>query len=87
MNSLQSYKLSYVNSVVLNPPSLVPLDSVAANCLNKMEGVMVDVVMCLHSLGARSARKDEDEDNDHVDDSLSYLNQTNVLDFLKGAQR
>ena len=71
----------------LNPPPSVPLDLVAVNRLQKMEGVMVDVVKCLHSLGARSARKDEDEDNDHVDDSLSYLNQTNLLDFLKGAQR
>ena len=48
---------------------------------------MVDVVKCLHSIGATPARKDEDKDNDHDDDSLLSLNQTNLLDFLKGAQR
>ena len=48
---------------------------------------MVDVVKCLHFLGTRPARNDEDEDHDHDDDSLSSLNRTNLLDFLKGAQR
>ena len=38
VNSLQTYKLSYVNSVDLNPPFLVPLNSVAANCLEKWKG-------------------------------------------------
>ena len=76
-----------MNSVDLNSPSLVPIDSVAANRLDKMEGVMVDVSKCLYSLGERSARKDEDEDSDHDGDSLLSLNRTNLLDFLKGAQR
>ena len=87
MNSLRSYKISYINSVDLNPNSLVPIDSVAINRLDKLEGVMVDVVKCLHFLGTRPARNDEDEDHDHDDDSLSSLNRTNLLDFLKGAQR
>ena len=87
VNSLRSYKLSYVNSVDLNPPSPGSLDSVAANRLDKMEGVMVNVVKCLHFLGARSAKKDDDEDTDHDDNSLLSLNRTNLLDFLKGAQR
>ena len=85
VNSLRSYKLSYINSINLNPPLSIPLDLVAANCPDKMEGVMVDVVKCLHSLGARPARKDEDKDNDHADNSLLSLNQTNLFDFLKGA--
>ena len=71
----------------LNPLSSAPLDLVAANRLDKMEGVMVNVVKCLHYLRARSARKDEDEDSDHDDDSLLSLNRTNLLDSLKGAQR
>ena len=59
----------------LNPPSSAPaLDSVATNRLDEMEGVMVSVVKCLHSLGTRSAWKHDDEDNDHDDDSLSSLN-------------
>ena len=86
INSIRSYKISYVNSVDLNPPSsALGLDSVATNQLDKMEGVMVSVVKCLHSLETGSARKHDDEDNDHDDDSLSSLNQTNMLDFLKGA--
>ena len=71
----------------LNLPSSAPLDSVTANRLDKMEGVMVDVVKCLHPLGARSARKADDEDTDQDEDSLLSLNRTNLLDFLKGAQR
>ena len=71
----------------LNPPSSAPLESIAANHLDKMKGVMVDVVKCLHSLGSRSAKKDDDEDTDHDDDSLLLLNRTNLLDFFKGAQK
>ena len=76
MNSLCSYKykLIYINSVDLNPPSSVPLDSVAANWLDKMEGSMVNVVKCLNSLTPRPARNDEDEDNDYDDNSQSSLN-------------
>ena len=73
MNSLRSYKISYINSVDLNPNSLVPIDSVAINRLDKLEGVMVDVVKCLHSLWELSARNDKDEDNDHDDNSLLLL--------------
>ena len=69
----------------MNPPLSVPLDWVATNRLDKMEGVTVDIVKCLHSLGARSARKDDNEDNDHDEDSLLSLNRTNLLDFFKGA--
>ena len=86
INSIRSYKISYVNSVDLNPPSSAPgLDSVATNRLDKMEGAMVSMVKCLHSLGVRSAWKYDDEDDDHDDDSLLSLNQHNMLDFLKAA--
>ena len=86
INPIQSYKISYVNSVDLNPPSSAPaLDSVATNRQDQMEGVMVSVVKCLHSLGTRFAWKHDDEDNDYDEESLSSLNQTNMLDFLKGA--
>ena len=70
----------------LNPSSSPPaFDSVATNQLDKIEGAMVDVVKCLHSLGTRFAWKHDNEDNDHDDDSLLSINQTNMLDFLKGA--
>ena len=81
VNFLRSYKLSYVNWINLNPPSLVLLDSVAANWLDKMEGLTVNVVKCLHSLTPRPARNDEDEDNDHEDDSQSSLNWLHIQDF------
>ena len=71
----------------LNPPLLAPLDLVSSNYLDTMEGVVIDVVKCLRSLGERSARKDEDEDTNHNDDSLSSFNQTNFLDFFKSAQK
>ena len=70
-----------------NPASSAPLDSDATNRLKKMERVMVNVVKYLHSQGARSARKDEDEDTDYDNNSLSSFNRSNLLDFLKGAQR
>ena len=87
VNSLRTYKLSYVNSVGLNPPSSVPLDLVAANRLDKMEGLMVNVVKCLHSLTHRPPRNDEDENNDHDDDSQLSLNRLQIQDFFQGAQR
>ena len=85
VNSLCSYKLIYVNSIDLNPPSSVPLDSAAADHLDKMEGLMVNVVKCLNSLTAKPTRNNDDND-DQDDNSQSSLNQTNMLNFFKGAQ-
>ena len=76
MNSLQSYKLKYVNSIDLNQPSSVPLDSVAANRLDEMEGLTVHVVKCLHPLTPRPTRNDKDEDNDHDDESTLVMIST-----------
>ena len=48
---------------------------------------MVNMVKCIHSLGKCAARKHDDEDDDHDDDSQSSINQNNVLDFFRGAQK
>ena len=72
----------------LNSPSPAPgLDSVATNRLENMEAAMVSMVKCIHSLGKHTARKHDDEDDDHDDDSQSSLNQNNMLDFFRGAQK
>ena len=86
VNFLQSYKLSYVNSVDLNPPSLVSLDSVAANRLDKMEGLLVKVVKNINYLTLKLARNDEDDDDDQDDNSQSSFKRINMRDFLKDAQ-
>ena len=68
-------KISYVNSMDLNPPFLAPvLDSVVTNRREKMEVTIVNMVKCIHSLGKQNARKHNGEDDDNNDDSQLSLN-------------
>ena len=70
INSIRAYKLSYVNSMDLIPPSPSPAnDSGLANRMDKMDVMMVDMIKCIHSLGRRSNRNNEDDSGDHDDDS------------------
>ena len=86
INTIRAYKMSYVNSIDLNPPSPAPgVDSVAINRLEKMDSRMSDMMRCIHSLGLHVSQRDKDEDADHDDDSQSSLNHSNMMDFYKGA--
>ena len=88
INSIRAYKISYVNPMDLNPPSPAPVvDSVVTNRLEKMEFTMVNIVKCIHSLGKHAAWKHDHEDDDHDNDSQLSLNQSNMLDFYRGAQK
>ena len=87
VNSLRSYKLSYVNSVDLLPPSS-PLDSVATNRLDKLEGMLVNTLKFadqtnrrINSLTSKFAVNKEDDDDD--EDSQSSLNEDAIWDFLR----
>ena len=44
VNSFRVYKLSYVNSIDLHQHPSVPLDPVAADCLDKVEGLLVKTI-------------------------------------------
>ena len=87
VNSLRVYKLSYINSVYLLPPSSHH-NSIAANRLDKMKGVLANqsslpigrINKKLNSLTSQYAENDDDED------SQSSLNDCTIMDFLKGAQ-
>ena len=48
---------------------------------------MVNMVKCIYSLGKRAAWKHDDENDDHDNDSQSSLNQNNMLDFFRGAEK
>ena len=48
---------------------------------------MDTMVKCIYSLGKRAARKHDNEDDDHDDDSRSSLNQNNMMDFSRGAEK
>ena len=72
----------------LNPPSQAPgMDSVATNRLEKIDVKMNDMMKCIHSLGKHAARKHADENDDHDDDSQSFLNHTNMMDFFRCAEK
>jgi len=85
INSIWSFKLSYVNSVDFLPPSSPPLDSAAENRLDKLEGMLVST---LNAVGQTNrminslTSKEEDVDDD--EDSQSSLNENCTWDFLKG---
>ena len=77
LNFLRAYKLSYVKSVNLHPSSS-PLDSVAANRLNKLEGMLVKSIKSadqtnrrLNSLTSKFAVNKEEEENDDDNDEDS----------------
>ena len=91
MNSLQAYKLSYVNSVDLLPPSS-HLDSSAVNRLDKLKGMLAQSIKFvnwtnkkINSLTSQLATENGD-DSDNDEGSLSSLNEGTIIDFLRGAQ-
>ena len=89
VNSLQACKLSYVNSVDLLPPSSHH-DSVAANRLDKLEGMLVKSIKFANrtykKLNSLTSQYAENDDNDDDEDSQSSLNDRTIMDFLKGSQ-
>ena len=70
----------------MNPPSLVSLDSIAANRLDKMEGLLTEIVNIIKSMTSRPARNEEDEDYDQDDESQSSLNRLHMRNSFNGAQ-
>ena len=48
---------------------------------------MDNMVKCIHSLGKHAAQKHADENDDHDDDSQSFLNHTNMMDFFRCAEK
>ena len=86
INSIRAYKISYVNSMDLNPPSPVH-DSGLTNRIDKMDLKLTNLIQCIHSLGKHSDRNNEDDSGDHDDDSQSSLNRKNMSDFYQGAHK
>ena len=86
INTFRAYKISYVNSMDLNPSPPV-LDSGFTNQLDKINVMMANMIKCIHSLGKHSDQTNDNEDDDHDDDSQSSLNQKNVSDFYRGAHK
>ena len=86
INSIRAYKLSYMNSMDLNPPSPVN-DSSLANQMDKMDVMMTNLIQCVYSIGRHSNRNNEDDSGDHDDDSQSSLNKKNMSDFYQGAHK
>ena len=86
INSIRAYKLSYVNSMDLIPPSLSPVNDPSINDrMDKMDVMMMDMIKCIHSIGRHSKQNDEDDGGGYDDDSQSSLKKKNLLDFRKGA--
>ena len=85
INTIWAYKISYVNSMDLNPLSSI-LDSGLTNQMDKMD-IMASMIKCIHSLGKHSDRTADDEDDDHDKDSQSSLNRKNMSDFYRGAHK
>ena len=86
INSIRSYKLSYVNSVDLLPQPSPPLDSAAENRLDKLEGMLVSTLKAVGQTNKRiNSLTSREEDDDDDEDSQSSLNENYIWDFLKGA--
>ena len=92
VNSLRSYKLSYVNSVDLLSP-LSHQDTVFVNRLDELEGLLVKSIKFAdqtdkktNSLTSKLTAKHTDGVDDD-EDSQSSLNEGTILDFLRGAQK
>ena len=55
INSIRAYKLSYVNSMDLIPPSPSPASDPGINDrMDKMDVMMMDMIKCIHSIGRHS---------------------------------
>ena len=88
INSIRAYKLSYVNSMDLIPPSPSPVDDPDVNTrMDKMDVMMMDMIKCIHSIARHSPRNNEDDGGDYDDDSQSSLNKKNLSDFYQGAHK
>ena len=88
INSIRGYKISYVNSMDLIPPSPSPANDPGINDrMDKMDVMMMDMIKCIHSIGRHSNRNNEDDSGDHDDDSQSSLNKKNMSDFYQGAHK
>ena len=85
------YKLSYVNSVDLLPPSSHQ-DVASINCLDKLEGLLVKSIKFANQTNKKINSLTSQLNTENVDggdddkDSQSSLNECNILDFLRGAQ-
>ena len=72
------------------PPSS-PLDSVAPNCLDKLEGLLVKSIKFddptnkgLNSLTSKFSINEEEDDDDNDEDSQKSLNDRTIWDFPRG---
>ena len=87
INSIQSYKMFYVNSVDLLPPSSPSIDSAVNDCLDTLERVLVNTIRAttLTNSKINSLTSTDDADDDSDDESHSSLSRRHIQDFLKGA--
>ena len=73
-------------------PASSPLDSVAADCLEKNEGLLDKAVKFVdwtnkrnNSLTSKFAVNEQEDDDEDDEDSQSSLNDRTIRDFLRGA--
>ena len=84
INSIRSYRISYVNSVDLLPPSSSSIDSAANDRIDTLERVLVSTLKAVGYKGRINSLNSTNDDDDDKD-SQSSLNENYIRDFLKGA--
>ena len=88
INFIQSYKISYVNSVDLLPPSSPSLDPAANDRLDTLERMLVNIIRATRltnsKINSLNPTDDDDDDDDSDKESQSSLNRRHIQDFLKG---
>ena len=87
INSIRSYKISYVNSVDLLPASAPSIDPSVIDKIDRLEQAVIHTLKAMNKQSRRINSIQSAEDNDDDDDSQSSLNSNNLSDFLKGAQK
>jgi len=87
INSIRSYKISYVNSVDLLPTSVPSIDPAANDHIDTLERALVSTLKAVGQQNRRinSLHSTVDDDDDDDEQSRSSLNSRNIQNFLKGA--